>query len=238
MSEQRLQKIISAAGLASRRAAEGMLSAGRVTVNGVPAALGQSADAEKDDIRLDGVPVKPVRSHTYIMLNKPRGFVTTLSDEKGRRTVAELVKGAGVRLYPVGRLDLNTEGLLIMTDDGELANCLMHPSHEVDKVYRAEVSGAEPKRAAAQLGALRELEGRAIAPARVSVTESGGARFTLEITIHEGRNRQVRKMCAAAGLKVHRLVRVAEGPLTLGALPSGKWRALTAAELASLRGAV
>lgn len=238
MSEQRLQKIISAAGLASRRAAEGMLSAGRVTVNGVPAALGQSADAEKDDIRLDGVSVEPIRSHTYIMLNKPRGFVTTLSDEKGRRTVAELVKGAGVRLYPVGRLDLNTEGLLIMTDDGELANCLMHPSHEVDKVYRAEVSGAEPKRAAAQLGALRELEGRAIAPARVSVTESGGARFTLEITIHEGRNRQVRKMCAAAGLKVHRLVRVAEGPLTLGALPSGKWRALTAAELASLRGAV
>ena len=228
--EQRLQKLISLAHVASRRAAERLLEAGRVCVNGVPATLGQSADPETDLITVDGVPLTFAGAHTYIMLNKPRGYVTTLSDEKGRRCVAELVADAGVRLYPVGRLDLNSDGLLLMTDDGALANALMHPSREVDKTYRTVVEGDLPA-ALETLGSPLVLDGRPIRPAAVHQTGAN----TVELTIHEGRNRQVRRMCAMAGLKVLRLTRVAEGPLRLGDLPSGKWRYLTEAEIKSLK---
>lgn len=230
--KERLQKLISSAGLASRRAAEELIKQGRVKVNGETASLGMSADPELDDIRVNGKRLRISGTRVYIMLNKPRGYVTTLSDEKGRKTVAELVKGAGRRLYPVGRLDLNSEGLLIMTDDGEAANALMHPSHEVGKTYRVTVSGREPEAAVRELEALREVEGEPIRPAQVSLAgETGDGIYMLDVTIHEGRNRQVRKMCAAAGLEVRRLVRIAEGELSLGGLQTGKWRHLTSEEL-------
>ena len=230
--KERLQKLISSAGLASRRAAEELIKQGRVKVNGETASLGMSADPELDDIRVNGKRLRISGTRVYILLNKPRGYVTTLSDEKGRKTVAELVKGAGRRLYPVGRLDLNSEGLLIMTDDGEAANALMHPSHEVGKTYRVTVSGREPEAAVRDLEALREVEGEPIRPAQVSLAgETGEGKYMLDVTIHEGRNRQVRKMCAAAGLEVRRLVRIAEGELSLGGLQTGKWRHLTSEEL-------
>ena len=230
--KERLQKLISSAGLASRRAAEELIKQGRVKVNGETASLGMSADPELDDIRVNGKRLRISGTRVYIMLNKPRGYVTTLSDEKGRKTVAELVKGAGRRLYPVGRLDLNSEGLLIMTDDGEAANALMHPSHEVGKTDRVTVSGREPEAAVRELEALREVEGEPIRPAQVSFAgETGEGKYMLDVTIHEGRNRQVRKMCAAAGLEVRRLVRIAEGELSLGGLQTGKWRHLTSEEL-------
>lgn len=230
--KERLQKLISSAGLASRRAAEELIKQGRVKVNGETASLGMSADPELDDIRVNGKRLRISGTRVYIMLNKPRGYVTTLSDEKGRKTVAELVKGAGRRLYPVGRLDLNSEGLLIMTDDGEAANALMHPSHKVGKTYRVTVSGREPEAAVRELEALREVEGEPIRPAQVSLAgETGEGKYMLDVTIHEGRNRQVRKMCAAAGLEVRRLVRIAEGELSLGGLQTGKWRHLTSEEL-------
>lgn len=230
--KERLQKLISSAGLASRRAAEELIKQGRVEVNGETASLGMSADPELDDIRVNGKRLRISGTRVYIMLNKPRGYVTTLSDEKGRKTVAELVKGAGRRLYPVGRLDLNSEGLLIMTDDGEAANALMHPSHEVGKTYRVTVSGREPEAAVRELEALREVDGEPIRPAQVSFAgETGEGKYMLDVTIHEGRNRQVRKMCAAAGLEVRRLVRIAEGELSLGGLQTGKWRHLTSEEL-------
>lgn len=230
--KERLQKLISSAGLASRRAAEELIKQGKVKVNGETAALGMSADPDTDVVTVNGRRLRIVENRVYIMLNKPRGYVTTLSDEKGRKTVAELVKGAGRRLYPVGRLDLNSEGLLIMTDDGEAANALMHPSHEVGKTYRVTVTGREPEAAVRELEAMREVEGEPIRPAQVSfVAQTGEDRYQLELTIHEGRNRQVRKMCAAAGLEVRRLQRIAEGELRLDGLQCGKWRYLTQEEL-------
>ena len=156
--QQRLQKCISQAGVASRRAAEALISAGRVTVNGVPAALGQSADPERDEICIDGSPIPRPGEKVYLMLHKPRGYVTTLSDEQGRRTVAELVAPVGVRVYPVGRLDLDSEGLLLLTNDGEAANALMHPSHDVDKVYHVTVSGAPLEQAAEIMRGVTDLD--------------------------------------------------------------------------------
>ena len=230
--KERLQKLISSAGLASRRAAEELIKQGKVKVNGETAALGMSADPDTDVVTVNGRRLRIAEQRVYIMLNKPRGYVTTLSDEKGRKTVAELVKGAGRRLYPVGRLDLNSEGLLIMTDDGEAANALMHPSHEVGKTYRVTVSGREPEASVRELEAMREVEGESIRPAQVSfIAQTGEDRYQLELTIHEGRNRQVRKMCAAAGLEVRRLQRIAEGELRLDGLQCGKWRHLTQEEL-------
>ena len=225
--EERLQKVLSARGVASRRAAENYLAAGRITVNGRVARVGDKADPERDEIRVDGRPLSARLSRrTYLMLNKPRGYVTTLSDERGRKTVAELVAGCGARVWPVGRLDLDSEGLLILTDDGDLTQRLLHPSHEVEKEYRVWVTGD----VAAALPVLRgpmELDGVPLHPARVRPVGEG----VLSVVIHEGRNRQVRRMCAAAGLKVRRLKRVREGALRLGTLPPGKWRRLTAEEL-------
>ena len=233
--EQRLQKLFSAAGICSRRTAEAYIAAGRVTVNGIPAEAGQKADPEKDDIRLDGRPIAPAQEHVYLLLNKPRGYVTTLSDEKGRRTVADLVQGCGRRVYPVGRLDLDSEGLLILTNDGALMQHLLHPSGEVDKTYHVTVQGVVDG-AASRLAALRELEGEPIRPAQVELLrQKGPNEALLSVTIHQGKNRQIRRMCAVCGLEVRRLRRVREHTLELGDLPSGAWRYLTEAEVAALK---
>ena len=234
--KERLQKLISGAGIASRRAAEELIAAGRVEVNGVTANVGMSADPETDIVTVDGAPLRPAEKRMYIMLNKPRGYVTTLSDEQGRRTVAELVKDAGRRLYPVGRLDMNSEGLLILTDDGEAANALMHPSHEVDKVYNVTVRGAVSRAQIAAMEALRSVGGKPIRPAQIVPLGPSGDSTRLRFTIHEGRNRQVRRMCESVGLTVTRLVRVSEGELKLGSLPSGSWRELTGDALNYIRG--
>lgn len=234
--EERLQKLISACGLASRRTAEEWITAGRVTVNGEKAHLGDKADVDRDEILVDGRPLHPGGSRTYLMLNKPRGYVTTLSDEKGRRTVADLVSDCGVRVWPVGRLDLDSEGLLIMTDDGALTDRLLHPSHEVEKEYLVWVTG-DVKKALPLLSAPMELDGEPLAPARVRRGRTTGGVSQLSVVIHQGKNRQVRRMCAQAGLTVLRLKRIREGKLSLDrALPPGKWRALTEQERLLLTG--
>ena len=227
--EERLQKILSAAGIASRRKAEEMIQAGRVRVNGNTAKLGDTADRREDVIEVDGKVLRKEPEKRYLMLNKPRGYVTTLSDEQGRKTVAELVADCGARVYPVGRLDLNSEGLLILTNDGAFANRLMHPRHEVTKTYLVYVTGYRPG-AEDLLRRPIELDGRPIREPRVRLLQVKEQVASLEVTIHEGRNRQVRRMCEAAGLKVTRLRRVAEGRLQLGNLALGKWRELTEEE--------
>lgn len=233
--KQRLQKIISSAGLASRRKAEELLAAGEVTVNGTVAALGESADPDTDLICVSGRPLTRPEKKTYIMLNKPRGYVTTLKDEKNRRCVSELVRDAGVRLYPVGRLDMYSEGLLIMTDDGDFANKLMHPSHRTDKVYHAWISGKCSEDSLRTLSSALVIDGYKISPAEVSVLSRSENETQLSISIHEGRNRQIRKMCAASGLKLVRLKRVAEGKLLLGDLKPGCWRYLESDELQEIQ---
>lgn len=231
---ERLQKILSARAVASRRAAEQMIAQGRVTVNGHPATLGQSADGERDNICVDGKPIPTGEKAVYIMLNKPRGFVTTLSDEKGRRTAAQLVADCGARVYPVGRLDMSSEGLLLFTNDGAFADALMHPKHEVNKTYMVWVNGYSPEKLA-RLHQPITLDGYTIRPPQVRQWTAQGEQARLEITIHEGRNRQVRRMCAAAGMHVTRLRRISEGKLKLGELAVGKWRHLTAEEVAMLK---
>lgn len=233
--KERLQKIISAAGITSRRDAERYILSGRVTVNGVQARLGDSADPDRDAICVDGKDLKMGDERIYVMLNKPRGYVTTLKDEKGRRTVADLVKDAGMRLYPVGRLDMESEGLLLMTNDGELANKLLHPSHQVKKVYEVLVSGADINTALPVLTSPMMIDGYRIHPAQVEVRSQNDRGYLLHITITEGRNRQIRKMCDQAGLKVHRLKRISEGELKLGNLAYGKWRFLTKNEISGLK---
>ena len=232
--KERLQKILSAAGVCSRRAAEGYLTAGRITVNGETAQLGQQADPETDDIRVDGVPLDREPEAVYLMLNKPRGYVTTVSDEQGRKTVMDLLTGVHTRIYPVGRLDRDSEGLLLLTNDGALTQRLLHPSHEVSKEYRVTVSGPV-EHAAENLRRIRDVAGMAIRPAEVQMLRREGNRAELRIVIHEGRNRQIRRLCARCGLEVLRLQRVREHCLELGTLPLGQWRYLTAAEIAALK---
>lgn len=230
---QRLQKILSDRGVASRRKAEEMISAGRVTVNGRVALLGSSADADLDDIRVDGQPLPAAAGYIYLMLNKPRGYVTTLSDEKGRQTAAQLVADCGQRVYPIGRLDMDSEGLLLFTNDGAFANRLMHPKHEVEKAYLVQVSGYTPERFQ-QLARPITLDGYRIQPPVLRFLASKGDKCNFEITIHEGRNRQIRRMCEAAGMQVLRLRRIREGAVALGNLPLGKWRHLTYEEVKEL----
>lgn len=230
---QRLQKILSDRGVASRRASEEIIKAGRITVNGHVAALGDSADPETDEILLDGLFLPDRQKTVYIMLNKPRGFVTTLSDEKGRKTVTELVD-CGLRVYPVGRLDMDSEGLLLLTSDGEFANAMMHPKHEVNKTYEVWVTGYH-EAATALLARPVTLDGYTIRKPEVKCLWADGKKAKFLVTIHEGRNRQVRRMCELAGMTVTRLRRVAEGSLQLGDLPLGQWRYLTEEELARLK---
>lgn len=232
--EERLQKLLSGAGVCSRRRAELLIRTGRVTVNGATVLLGTKADPDRDEILVDGVPLHTPPALVYLMLNKPRGYVTTLADEQGRPTVAELVANCGVRVHPVGRLDLDSEGLLLLTNDGDFTQHLLHPSHEVAKTYHVTVRGPVDG-AAERLAALRDLRGEPIRPARVSLLGKSGQTGKLAITIHEGKNRQVRRMCARCELEVLQLKRVQEHTLELGDLPLGTWRMLTAEEVAALQ---
>lgn len=234
---ERIQKILSSRGVASRRHAEEMIASGRVTCNGNICRLGDTADPDVDVIMVDGRELPSAEKYTYILLHKPRGYVTTLSDERGRKTVAQLVADCGCRVYPVGRLDMDSEGLLLLTNDGELANKWMHPSHEVDKVYNATVKGYSVA-ACERLRTCVCVDGYRIRPPKVEVIKSPNRqedKAILQITIHEGRNRQVRKMCDWAGMHVVRLVRVQEDKLRLGNLRLGCWRYLTDKEIEEIK---
>ncbi len=231
--EQRLQKILASYGLASRRKAEQMILERRVRVNGNTATLGDTADDEEDVIEVDGVRLKKQPPRVVLMLNKPRGYVCTLSDEKGRRNVSELVEDCGARVYPVGRLDLNSEGLLLMTNDGALANALTHPKKEVDKVYLVWLSHYIPG-CEQSIASPIEIDGRKTSPAKVETMKVQGETALLRVTLHEGRNRQIRRLCERAGVTVTRLRRIEEAGLSLGALRPGQWRVLTQQELARL----
>ena len=232
---ERLQKLIARAGVCSRRTAETLLTAGRVTVNGVAAHLGDKADADTDVIAIDGTAIAFAEPSVYLMLNKPRGYVTTLSDELGRATAAELVADCGTRVFPVGRLDKESEGLLLFTNDGALMQAMTHPSHQVDKTYEVTVTG-QLEGAADRLSAVTELDGEPIVPAQVEIMERREGQALLRVTIHQGKNRQIRRMCAQVGMQVTRLRRVSEDALTLGDLKPGQWRYLTDAEVAALKG--
>jgi 23S rRNA pseudouridine2605 synthase len=226
---ERLQKILAQAGLGSRRTCEELIAAGRVTVNGTPATLGTRADPEVDAIEVDGARVGVRQGLVHYLLNKPAGVVTTAADPQGRPTVVDLVPPEP-RVYPVGRLDADTEGLLVLTNDGELAHRLTHPSFGVDKEYLAEVEGTPSRGALRRLREGVTLDDGPTAPAKVSLVGD----HSLRITIHEGRNRQVRRMCAAVGHPVRRLVRTRFGPLADRRLGPGQARALTQAEVRAL----
>lgn len=231
--EERIQKIIASRGLMSRRKAEELIRDGRVRVNGNTAQLGERADPAEDVIEIDGKRLTKAPEHLYLMLHKPRGYVTTMSDEKGRATVWELVRDCGARVYPIGRLDLNSEGLLLFTNDGEFANHLMHPRHEVNKTYLTWVNHFSPEKLQ-RLSQMESLEGERISRPQVRLIRAKGDTALLELVIHEGKNRQVRRMCEQAELAVTRLKRIGEGCVTLGELPLGKWRPLTPEEIEGL----
>lgn len=233
---ERLQKIISAAGIASRRAAEGLILEGRVRVNGrVVTELGTKADPEKDAIKVDGKLINPRQPRIYIMLNKPMGYVTTLSDPEGRPTVKDLLKGIRTRVYPVGRLDYDTEGLLLLTNDGEWAHLIMHPRYELPKTYLVKVKGVLDKKDADELERGVYLEDGKTAPANVRLVRKEEANSWVEITIHEGRKRQVRRMFDRIDHSVIKLRRIKIGPLPLGPLAVGRYRHLTPLEVETLR---
>lgn len=227
---ERLQKLMARSGLCSRRTAEEWLREGRVYVNGAMATLGDKADPDCDRIEVDGKPLTLEQEYVYLMLHKPRGYVTTLSDEFGRKTAADLVADCGKRVFPVGRLDMDSEGLLLFTNDGEWMQAMLHPKNEINKVYLVTVSGALDH-AKEKLMAIQSLDGEPIRPAQVEEISREKGKLCLQITIHEGKNRQIRRMCAQVGLCVLRLKRVQEHTLTLGSLPCGKWRYLTKEEL-------
>lgn len=232
---QRLQKLLSGVGLCSRRTAEAWIEAGKVTVNGEKIRLGDQADPEIDDIRVDGKPLPGKREPVYLMLNKPRGYACTLSDPHAAHLVTELVANCGRRVYPVGRLDVESQGLLLLTDDGDFAHAVLHPSHQVDKVYHVAVRGMEED-TVRRLTSITDLDGEPVRPAKVRILRRNGGRALLEFTIHEGRKRQIRRLCAKAGLTVDTLLRVSEQGVVLGNLEEGAWRPLTAEEVCRLTG--
>ena len=232
--EERLQKVLAQAGLCSRREAERWMLEGRVTVNGHAASPGDRADLQKDKIMVDGKPIGVAEEKRYLMLYKPRGYVSTMKDERGRKTVADLVRDCRARVVPVGRLDYNSEGLLLLTNDGEFVHALTHPKHEVEKHYEVRVRGRLDQ--IQRLSEPMEIDGYRIRPATVVVLEQDERSAKLRLTIHEGRNRQIRKMCEQCGLEVRRLKRVAVGEVPLDPrLKSGAWRDLTPDELAYLQ---
>lgn len=232
--EERLQKYLSECGVASRRKSEELIEQGRVRVNGRPASIGDKIDPKKDSVTVNGKRVVKSRKSVYIMLHKPRGYITTMSDEMDRKCVAQLVEDVGVRLFPVGRLDRESEGMLLMTNDGEFANALMHPKSHVPKTYRVTV---RPGITEDQLTAIATgivIDDEMTAPAQCRVISKEENRVVLEIVLYEGRNRQIRKMCEALKLDVARLKRTATGSVKLGMLQQGKWRALTDDEVRKL----
>ena len=234
---ERLQKIISAAGITSRRASEALIVNGQVAVNGVVVTeLGSKADPSKDTITIDGKALKISRERLYILLNKPTGYITALKDSQNRPLVTDLLKEVPERVYPVGRLDYNTEGLLLLTNDGEWANRLMHPSHEIEKEYHVRVRGKVIDQQLKRMAEGVELEDGMTAPAVVNLVKSGEQNDWISVAIHEGRNRQVRRMCEAVSLSVVRLKRIRYGSLELGTLRAGKFRFLSEAEVRQLAG--
>ena len=240
MEKIRLQKLIAESGICSRRKAEQFIEQGRVKVNGRPCTLGDKADPLKDIVTIDGERVIYERKKTYryIMLNKPRGYVTTMSDELDRKCVTELLGGVDDRVYPIGRLDKNSEGLLLFTNDGAFANDIMHPSRHISKTYRVTVRPDIDDEKLVQLTEGVVIDGRKTLPCTVLVLEKQPGRVVLQMTITEGRNRQIRKMCEAVGLEVARLRRTSVGPIKLGMLKPGTWRDLKPDELRALRNAI
>ncbi|MDD2367207.1 MAG: pseudouridine synthase [Desulfuromonadaceae bacterium] len=234
---ERLQKIISAAGITSRRASEALILNGQVAVNGVVVnELGCKADLSKDIVTVDGKNIKISAERLYILFNKPTGYITALKDSKGRPLVTDLLKDVPERVYPVGRLDYNTEGLLLLTNDGEWANRLMHPSHEIEKEYHVRVRGKVIDQQLKRMAEGLELEDGMTAPAVVNLLKKGEQNDWISVTIHEGRNRQVRRMCEAVSLSVVRLKRIRYGSLTLGTIRTGQFRYLTESEVNQLSG--
>ncbi len=232
MKPIRLQKFIADAGLMSRRAAEAEIAAGNVSVNGHIATLGTKVDPASDVVTYRGKRVRAeVRTHTYIMLNKPRGYLCATSDDRGRKCVTDLLEGVDARVYPVGRLDLISEGMLLLTDDGELKNRLTHPSHSVEKLYRVKVGGSVSEEQYEILTSALTIDGYKIRPVDVMIAEEDESGTVLKMVLKEGRNRQIRKMCEQAGLTVKRLARISIGNLKLNKLPVGKWRYLTEEEV-------
>ncbi|MBQ7600501.1 MAG: rRNA pseudouridine synthase [Clostridia bacterium] len=241
MADVRLQKFLSDAGIMSRRAAEKAISEGRITVNGSPALTGMKVDPEKDTVILDGKKVTRDPSCVYIALNKPSGVITSMSDEKGRPTVAQLVSDCGRRVYPCGRLDMYSEGLLLLTDDGDVANRIMHPSHSISKQYAATVTRELSEAEVRELSVPFELDGYMLRPFEVWLDgyqhDISGKTFTkLRFTLHEGRNREIRNICARHGLKIARLTRISVGKITLDRIEPGKWRYLSQDEIDYLKG--
>lgn len=237
MEQERLQKYFTDCGVMSRRAAEAEILAGNVTVNGRVAVIGEKITPGVDEVAYLGKPIraKAKKEYTYVMLNKPRGYVTSMSDPQGRKCVTELLTGLHTRVYPVGRLDMISEGCLILTDDGDLANKLTHPRHAIPKHYRVKVGGAVTEEQLSALNGEMEIDGYRLRPSEVEITDVTETGTVLRFTLHEGRNRQIRKMCQAVGLDVRRLNRVSVGEVSLNRLPVGKWRYLTEAEIAYLK---
>lgn len=240
MEEIRLQKYLADAGLMSRRAAEREISRGAVRVNGAIAEIGQKILPDVDIVEYNGKPVKiGFKKFVYIMLNKPRGYVTTASDEKGRPTVVQLCREVGERVYPVGRLDMDSDGLLLLTNDGELANKLTHPRHEIPKIYHVEVGGKVDLATIKKLSSPLVIDGYQIQPVHTEIhsmrTDKRREITVLRMELYEGRNRQIRKMCEICGLTVNRLTRVAIGDLKLQSLKPGAWRHLTKAQIEYLK---
>ena len=232
MKKVRLQKFLADAGLMSRRAAEAEIAAGRVSVNGHPAEIGMQVDPATDLVTYRGKKVVfSKKEHVYIMMNKPRGYLCSTEDDRGRKCVTDLLDGVNARVYPVGRLDLISEGLLLLTDDGELKNRLTHPSYSLPKVYRVKVGGEVSESQLVTLGSPLVIDGYKIRPVEVSMGENDESGTVLKMTLKEGRNRQIRKMCEQAGLTVKRLSRVSIGNLKLDGLPVGKWRYLDEREV-------
>ncbi|HWR08969.1 pseudouridine synthase [Sporomusa sp.] len=234
---ERLQKVIAQAGIASRRDAEELITAGRVTVNSkVVTELGTKIEPRKDRVAVDGKPLK-AEKYVYILLNKPKGVVTTLEDPRGRKTVADIVAKIPERIYPVGRLDYNTEGLLIMTNDGDVTHALTHPSHEIAKTYLAKVEGFPPEEKLDKLRVGIKLEDGVTAPAKINIVDIDREKqlTTLEIVIYEGKNRQIRRMCETIGYPVKNLKRIQYAFLTLEGLHRGQYRQLLASEVEELK---
>lgn len=231
----RLQKFLADAGIASRRKAEALIAEGKVKVNGRVASVGDSVDPRRDTVLCAGARVEPASEKKYIMLHKPRGYITTMSDEQGRKCVSDLVRNVSVRVYPVGRLDRESEGLLLLTNDGDFANSIIHPSHHVPKTYRVTIHGEVTEEQLSSITAGMMLDGQKTLPAEVFVVSKQEGREVLELTIFEGRNRQIRRMCEELGLEVARLRRIRIGGVKLGMLPPGKWRDLEPYEVKLLR---
>lgn len=230
----RLQKYLADCGVASRRKSEEMIASGRVKVNGKVAQIGDKINPKKDDVTVSGKKIVRIKKNTYIMLHKPRGFITTMSDEMDRKCVAQLIKDVSARVYPVGRLDRDSEGLLLMTNDGEFANALMHPSKHVPKTYRVTVRPGVTEEQLTQLSSGVIIDSGRTAPADVRVIQREESRTVIEIILYEGKNREIRKMCEVLGLEVARLKRTAIGSIKLGMLQQGKWRELTEEEVHKL----